>query len=543
MPEIASRSAYAVAGRSGLPKLRQLVIAAGSAPLHATFRTACATASRPPRRGSSATRAPSPSSATATARFDGVRRTTAASPPGRSTVPEPTSWSYWAYTHALEQTFGRASSRSRSAEASRRLGDRRERERRVGEGVGPPRLERVGGSVGERCDREVADDLAGVLRDETVALDHAADRRARQLVARADGLDVGQPGRLDHRRHALLRLRDHDLERVHPCLAQRHVRELDLEPDPAARGHLGKRRREAGGAEILQRDDEAALRELERALEQLLPGERVADLDRRALVGALLVEILRGEHARAADAVAPGRGAVEHDQVPGARGRRAHELTGLEHAEAHRVDERVVAVGRIEDRLAADVRDADAVAVSPDAAHDPVEQAARPRLVERAEPQRVEDRDRARAHREHVAQDAADPGGRSLVGLDRGRVVVALDLEGEREAVADVDHAGVLAGALQDARAIGRQPAELGPGVLVAAVLRPEQGEDRELEVVRLPAHQLDDALQLAVGQPKRAMDRRFEGGRHVCRAIVPDASRASGARATDRHGSGTDRA
>ena len=94
------------------------MIAAGSAPLHATFRTACATASRPPRRGSSATRAPSPSRATATARFDGVSRTTAASPPGRSTVPEPTSWSYWAYTQALEHTFGRASRRSRSAEAS-----------------------------------------------------------------------------------------------------------------------------------------------------------------------------------------------------------------------------------------------------------------------------------------------------------------------------------------------------------------------------------------------------------------------------------------
>jgi hypothetical protein len=107
-------------------------------------------------------------------------------------------------------------------------------------------------------------------------------------------------------------------------------------------------------------------------------------------------------------------------------------------------------------------------------------------------------------------------------------MVVALHLEGQREAVAEVDHAGVLAGALQDARAISRQPAKLGPRVLVAAVLRPQQGEDRQLEVVRLATHQLDDALELAVGQPKRAMDRHFEGGRHVGRAIVPDASRAS---------------
>ena len=82
--------------------------------------------------------------------------------------------------------------------------------------------------------------------------------------------------------------------------------------------------------------------------------------------------------------------------------------SGLEHAERHRVDERVVAVGGVEDRLAADVGDADAVAVAADAAHDPVEQAARTILVERAEAQRVEDRDRARAHREDVAQDPAD---------------------------------------------------------------------------------------------------------------------------------------
>ncbi len=185
----------------------------------------------------------------------------------------------------------------------------------------------------------------------------------------------------------------------------------------------------------------------------------------------------------------PVERAVQHDLVADARGGRAHELVRLEHAERHRVDERVVAVGGVEDRLAADVGDADAVAVAADAAHDAVEQAARAILVERTEPQRVEDRDRARAHREDVAQDAADPGGRALVGLDRGGVVVALDLEREREAVADVDHAGVLAGALQHARAARRQAPQLGARVLVAAVLGPEQREHGELEVVRLAAH------------------------------------------------------
>ena len=44
--------------------------------------------------------------------------------------------------------------------------------------------------------------------------------------------------------------------------------------------------------------------------------------------------------------------------------------------------------------------------------------------------------------------------------------------------------------------------------MLVAAVLRPQQREDRELEVVGLALEQRDDALQLPVGQPQLSMDR-----------------------------------
>ena len=73
-----------------------------------------------------------------------------------------------------------------------------------------------------------------------------------------------------------------------------------------------------------------------------------------------------------------------------------------------------------------------------------------------AEAQRVEHRDRPRAEREDVAQDAADAGGRALEGLDRRGVVVALDLEHDREAVAGVDRAGVLARAHQHPLALGR---------------------------------------------------------------------------------------
>jgi len=46
--------------------------------------------------------------------------------------------------------------------------------------------------------------------------------------------------------------------------------------------------------------------------------------------------------------------------------------------------------------------------------------------------------------------------------------------------------------------------------VLVAAVLGPEQREDRELEVVRLAFEKTPDSLELAVREPERAVQRLF---------------------------------
>ena len=72
-------------------------------------------------------------------------------------------------------------------------------------------------------------------------------------------------------------------------------------------------------------------------------------------------------------------------------------------------------------------------------------------IVERPEAQRVQHGDGPRAHGENVAQNAADAGGRALERLDEARVIVRFDLERDGVAVADIDDAGVLAGALQDA--------------------------------------------------------------------------------------------
>ena len=287
-------------------------------------------------------------------------------------------------------------------------------------------------------------------------------------------------------------------------------------PTPPLEAISPGRRGEPGGAEVLERDQQARAEQLEAALEQLRLLERVADLDRRALRVVAALELGRGEHRGAADPVAPGRGAHQDDRVADPGGGGADHLVGAREADAHRVDQAVLLVGRLEVDLAADRRHPDRVAVVADPGDDVVEQVARALRVELAEAQRVEDRDRPGAEREHVAEDPADPGRGALERLDRARVVVRLDLEGDRPAVADRDRPGVLARPHQHPLALGRQPAQQLARVLVGAVLGPQQAEHRQLDVVRLAAELLDDQLELGVGEPELAVlgngDRQLAG-------------------------------
>ena len=94
-------------------------------------------------------------------------------------------------------------------------------------------------------------------------------------------------------------------------------------------------------------------------------------------------------------------------------------------------------------------------------------------MVRAAEAQGVQIGHRPRAHGEHVAQDAAHAGRRALVGLDEAGMVVAFHLEDGGLAVADVDDAGVLAGAADHPRRFGRQLAQMAAGRLVGTMLGP----------------------------------------------------------------------
>lgn len=197
------------------------------------------------------------------------------------------------------------------------------------------------------------------------------------------------------------------------------------------------------------------------------------------------------------NAVATGLGAEIDDRHVHAGCRRVENLVSVGEADRHRVDEDVAVIAGVETHLPADRRDAKRIAVAADPGDHARHQMARLGVFRRTEGERVEACDRPRAHREYVAQDAADAGGRALIWLDVARMVMALHLEHDRLAVADVDDAGVLAQALDHPRRLGRQPLEVDARGFVRAVLVPHRRENPELGESRYPSDQLQDALIL----------------------------------------------
>ena len=343
--------------------------------------------------------------------------------------------------------------------------------------------------VGERAVRNVGDGRAAILHAQPAVGGDLANPDGVQIPLVEDPFDFRLAAALDDQQHALLRLREHDLVGRHAGLALRHERHVDLHADAAARSHLRGRAGEARRSHVLNADERVRLHHLETGLEQQLFHERIAHLHGRALLRRFIVE-LRRRHRRPVNAVAARLGADVIHRVPDARGDALDDVGRRSDAEAEHVDERVAGVARLEHDLAADGRDADAVPVAGDAGDDAFEHAPRAWRVERSETQRVQQRDRPRAHREDVADDPADAGRGALVWLDERRVVVRFDLEDRGEPAADVHGAGVLAGALQHLRPFGRQRLQMHARALVAAVLGPHHREDAELGQVRLAAEE-----------------------------------------------------
>ena len=122
-------------------------------------------------------------------------------------------------------------------------------------------------------------------------------------------------------------------------------------------------------------------------------------------------------------------------------------------------------------------------------------------IVETPEAQRIQHRDRPRAHGENVAQDAADAGGRALKRLDEAGMVVRFDLERDRNAVADIDDAGVFARALQHVFAVRGKLLQMNARALVGAMLAPHHAENAEFGLGGFAAQQAHDLVVFRFGE------------------------------------------
>ena len=213
--------------------------------------------------------------------------------------------------------------------------------------------------------------LAVPLDVEPAGLGDLADHDRLDVPLLADREERSTSAGLEDGHHPLLRLAHQDLLRSERGVAERDQVERDVHAAVTGAGELGGRAGETGAAEVLDAGDHARGEQLERALDQQLLHERVADLDARPLGRTGLVEGLRRQDDDAADAVAAGARAVQDHLVAGAGGLGEMEVLVPEDADAERVDQAGCRRSRVEDRLAADVGQSEAVAVAADAGHDP----------------------------------------------------------------------------------------------------------------------------------------------------------------------------
>ena len=123
-------------------------------------------------------------------------------------------------------------------------------------------------------------------------------------------------------------------------------------------------------------------------------------------------------------AVSTGVGTNQNQQIARLFSRSACHLAVFDQADTHGVDQRVAFVGVREKYFAANVGNADAVAVRRNAADNAVDQVTGSCVVGLAESKRIEEGDRSCTQCEDVANNSANAGSCTFERLDGRRVVV-----------------------------------------------------------------------------------------------------------------------
>ena len=167
--------------------------------------------------------------------------------------------------------------------------------------------------------------------------------------------------------HALLAFGEHDFVGGHAGFALGDEVELDIEADAAAGAHLAGGTGKAGGTHILNAYDCAGLHGFKAGFKEEFLHEGVADLDVGTLGLSAFVELFTG-HGCAVDAVTAGFCADVDDGVAGAARLSVKDFVDFDQAEGEGVDQGVAGVTGLELGFAAEVGDAETVAVAGNAA-------------------------------------------------------------------------------------------------------------------------------------------------------------------------------
>ena len=224
--------------------------------------------------------------------------------------------------------------------------------------------------VGHSPRVHVHDAVAVPVDDEPLAVGDLADDGGRYIPLAADLHETLHVPGLHHGHHAFLRLAHQDLLGSEVRVAQRDEVEIDRHAAVACGGQLGGGAGDARGPEVLDAIDDTRLEQLEGALDEQLLHERVADLHAGPLRRAGLVKGLGGQDRGSSDPVAASRRAEEDHPVAHPGGVGAVQVLVAQHPDTQRVDERVAQIGGVELHLAADVWQAQAVAVPADSRDD-----------------------------------------------------------------------------------------------------------------------------------------------------------------------------
>ena len=109
----------------------------------------------------------------------------------------------------------------------------------------------------------------------------------------------------------------------------------------------------------------------------------------------------------------------------------------------------------MEIHLAAHRRHTHAIPITANAAHHTINDALHARRIRRAKTQRIQIGNRPRPHGEDITQNAAHTCRRAIIGFDVRWVVVAFHFENRGQAFTDINHAGILARALNHPGRLG----------------------------------------------------------------------------------------